>query len=96
MCLPVSWRREATLPARFLPMSGSSCRLLKQTKLWRSKVTVTSSYCGHLKKLKRATRSWRPSAAGEKDGIRNDHAQEVHSMLSLPDYTRWLHEKRRK
>jgi hypothetical protein len=35
-------------------------------------------------------------AAGERDGMGNDHAREVHSMLSLPDYTRWLHEERRR
>jgi 2-polyprenyl-6-methoxyphenol hydroxylase-like FAD-dependent oxidoreductase len=34
-------------------------------------------------------------AAGEGIGVRNDHARQVHSMLRLPDYTRWLHEERR-
>jgi 2-polyprenyl-6-methoxyphenol hydroxylase-like FAD-dependent oxidoreductase len=29
-------------------------------------------------------------AAGEKDSMRNDSAKEAHSMLNLPDYTRWL------
>jgi len=35
-------------------------------------------------------------AAGEGIGVRNDHAREVHSMLSLPDYAQWLHEERSK
>jgi 2-polyprenyl-6-methoxyphenol hydroxylase-like FAD-dependent oxidoreductase len=35
-------------------------------------------------------------AAGERDGMGNDRAREVHSMLRLPDYTRWLHDERRK
>jgi hypothetical protein len=34
-------------------------------------------------------------AAGERGGMRNNHAREVHSMLRLSDYTRWLHEERR-
>jgi hypothetical protein len=32
----------------------------------------------------------RTLAAGERGGVRNDRARDVHSMLSLPDYSRWL------
>ena len=35
-------------------------------------------------------------AAGKGGGVRSDHTQQVHSMLSLPDYTRWLPEEGRK
>jgi 2-polyprenyl-6-methoxyphenol hydroxylase-like FAD-dependent oxidoreductase len=64
-CLPVSWRRKPTLQTRLLLMSGSPDRLSKQTKPWRSKATVTFSCRGRLKRLKRATRSWRASLRGE-------------------------------
>jgi hypothetical protein len=32
----------------------------------------------------------RTLAAGERGGVRNDCARDVHSMLNLPDYSRWL------
>lgn len=35
-------------------------------------------------------------AAGDGIGVRNDHARETHSMLRLPDYTRWLRMEDRK
>jgi 2-polyprenyl-6-methoxyphenol hydroxylase-like FAD-dependent oxidoreductase len=35
-------------------------------------------------------------AAGGRDGMRNDHTREVHSMLRLPDYNQWLRQENRK
>jgi 2-polyprenyl-6-methoxyphenol hydroxylase-like FAD-dependent oxidoreductase len=35
-------------------------------------------------------------ATGKRNDTRSNHAREAHSMLSLPDYTRWLREERRK
>src|ERR1700729_4135475 len=54
------------LQTRLLLMSGSPDRLSKETKPWRSKATVTFFCRGRLKRLKRATRSWRASLWGKR------------------------------